>query len=794
MTSAFDLAGARLRENGISVLTIIPDDKIPGTFSPHGWRPESKWQRFCTRLPTPVEMGFWERWPDAGVGVALGPASAPPGMQLVAVDEDTDDPVIVAAIRSVVPPSPVRKRGRKGQTGFYLASLAVASRPYNDAQKQRILDLLCDGRQTVLPPSIHPQTHQPYFWLTLDTLESFDIADLPVLPDDIAERLGEALAPFGYMPEVLRATTGDATLDGDSIHRSLNEAALAHLDAWVPSLQLHGCWRTGDGRYKAVAHWRPSSSGRTLAKRATNLILSPEGIKDKGTDEGYTAIDLVMAACGADLDSAFRWLQERVAPQKPVVLNLTPAAPDPEPDIGIPISEADQPLTNVVPIRKNLAGLVTGAPPLRERPPEEPAYGHVLPEDLCTPAGLLGEVAEWINATAATPVPQHNLGAALALLGTLMGRRWESPTRARTNFYIMGLADSGFGKDHPMDAARSLAISCGLEKLIAAEETKSDSAIRKMLERYPVALLLMDEFGGFMKKVLDRRAAAHDKRMRDLMLTFFSRAKGDYMGSEGATERAVMIRNPHLSVYGASTPADMWKAFDSSSGEDGLLARFLVFQAGDERPSWVKPDLETTDVPHALRAHIIDLMNVKPGGNLNGVGNQPVKPIRAEWGVDAEAWWYSYREDNVDLSRRGGPRSSVYSRAAEHVIKLALVQAVGCDARQPVISVSSLEWARAVVETSMVALFAAMESRVADSDKQAEYLWVKRMIREGGAYGIAMTVLKKMVNGRFDKRRFDDIVGQLSDAGEIESYVGPGKGGGRPAARYRARGEEEVAA
>lgn len=807
--SPFAISGERLRDNGISVIPL--KGKVPSTMSGGAWRPEHNWQRFCDRLPTPVETGFWERWPDAGVGAALGAASGPsPGLHLVAVDLDSDDPAVTAAVYAILPPSPVRKRGRKGHTAFYLASPEVKSRPYNDGQKQRLLDLLCHGRQTVLPPSIHPDTGEPFVWITLDTLETFDVADLPVLPDDIADKIGDALSPWGYEASPVALTLGapgeGGLAAGDSVHRSLNEAALANLDAWVPALQLFGCWRTGDGKYKAVSHWRPSSTGRPLAKRATNLAISHDGIKDCGEQKGYTPLDLVMAACGADLDTAFRWLQDHVAPAKPVMLNLT--AP----------KEPPATRQNVVDLgarRSNLAGLVTGAPPLRDLPPHDPETGEiieppsadvvvfepaqpmvdtVLSAELCQPAGLLGEVVEWFNATASTPVPQMNLGAAISLLGAAMGRRWESPTRARTNFYIMGLADSGFGKDHPMDAARNLAIYCGLDKLMAAEETKSDSAIRKMLERYPVAFMLMDEFGGFMRKVLDRRAASHDKRMRDLMLTFFSRSNGDYMGAEGASERAVMIRNPHLCIYGASTPSDMWKAFDSASGEDGLLARFLVFEAGDKRPEWREPLADISEAPARLRQRVIDLMNVRPGGNLTGIGNTPTKPIRAAWGAGANEWWLAYREANVRLSKGAGPRATVYSRAAEHVVKLALVLAVGCEPKTPVITVSALEWAHAVVECSMAAIFQAMEDRVADSDKQAEYLWVKRFIQVGGGYGVSAVDLKKAVNGRFDKRRFDDIIGQLTDAGELESYVGSGPKGGKPAMRYRARAAEaEVA-
>src|SRR5205085_2865442 len=139
------------------------------------------------------EVQIWDRWPDAGVCLALGSASAPTGKILVAIDIDTDEPSEVEAIKRVLPGSPVSKRGRKGETQFYLANPCVVNRPYNDGSKRRLLDLLAHGRQTVMPPTMHPDTGQPYHWITPDTLDSFDVADLPMLPDDIGERLAVAL-------------------------------------------------------------------------------------------------------------------------------------------------------------------------------------------------------------------------------------------------------------------------------------------------------------------------------------------------------------------------------------------------------------------------------------------------------------------------------------------------------------------------------------------------------------------------------------------------------------------------
>ncbi len=334
MTSPFANFAAGYREQGLAVLPCGPGTKFPGRYSTaDGWFPEYNWQKYCDRLPSHFEADIWDRWPDGGICLALGRSSAPAGMQLIAMDIDTEEAIEVAAIRAVLPGSPVRKRGAKGETEFYLAPASVPNRPYNDRHKRRMLDLLGHGRQTVLPPTIHPDTNAAYHWTTLDTLETFDIRDLPVLPADIADILDRALAPFGHVapPSPVEGAAGDAEV---STHRDLNDTALGNLAAWVPHLGLYKCRQVG-GKYKAVAHWRPSSGGRALSDRATNLIISPAGIKDKGAEKGYTPLDLVMAARNENLDTAFRWLQERVAPA--AIITLAPReipSPAPPPRVG----------------------------------------------------------------------------------------------------------------------------------------------------------------------------------------------------------------------------------------------------------------------------------------------------------------------------------------------------------------------------------------------------------------------------------------------------------------------------
>src|SRR4029079_10629521 len=97
--------------------------------------------------------------------------------------------------------------------------------------------------------------------------------------------------------------------------QELNNLALRALTAWAADLNLY-CCRRRVGRtacYEAVATWRPSSTGRPLEERKRNLQISGNrGIKDFGTGEGFSPINLVMRARNCARPEAVAWLEERL--------------------------------------------------------------------------------------------------------------------------------------------------------------------------------------------------------------------------------------------------------------------------------------------------------------------------------------------------------------------------------------------------------------------------------------------------------------------------------------------------
>jgi hypothetical protein len=155
----------------------------------------------------------------------------------------------------------------------------------------------------------------------------------PVSLDDIEAFLEMYPSPL-FTPKV--KTNGAAELAGteppkersvDGPCAELNAAALRDFEslrAWVPALLPDAVRKPGRyPGYEAVNPSRPSKTGRPYEQRARHLSIivsgNKAGIKDWGTGQGYSALDLVMAVRQRSLAEAFSWLEEKLPPQKPDV-------------------------------------------------------------------------------------------------------------------------------------------------------------------------------------------------------------------------------------------------------------------------------------------------------------------------------------------------------------------------------------------------------------------------------------------------------------------------------------------
>src|SRR5262249_27303408 len=107
--------------------------------------------------------------------------------------------------------------------------------------------------------------------------------------------------------------------------------------------------------------------------------------------------------------------------------------------------------------------------------------------------GVVGEVIEWILATARRPNRVLALAAAIPLVGTLIGRRVARPTMSATHLYTIAVAPTGAGKQHPINCISELLIAAGASNHIGPNRFMSGSALCSFVMRKPLSLCCSDE-------------------------------------------------------------------------------------------------------------------------------------------------------------------------------------------------------------------------------------------------------------------------------------------------------------
>jgi len=691
----------------MSVIPIMPGRKCPGEYINGIWRPMLNWTLYSKRLPNDKELDDFSRWSDAGIGLCLGSTSG-----VIAIDRDYDQGVW-DDIEKVIPQSPIKKMGAKGYTGFFKFS-GQKSRVFNVNGKS-VLEILSDGRQTVMPPTIHPDTGQPYKWIS-GSLDDLD--DLPEFPDDVIKEL--------------ERITGHKVIQyksGDGIWRHINEEALHRLDEWIP-LVISEYTNTQHG-YRCRAFWRGGTN-------VMSVSIHKSGIKDFGIDEALTPINFVIKASTEPMtpDKAARWLKN--------VLDIK----DPS---TVTIAKMPESSGNIV---KAMGGaIVIGKTcPDVDATAREEVSGHTdtntnrkvkgvgaaggFTGDLLRPPGILGDLVRWINDTSLKPQPELAIPAAISTLGTILSHRVQSPTGLRTNFLMIGTGASGCGKDHARKLMREfMCTHLDMEGSIGGNRIASSRGLFvRLMQEKGVLFYLLDEIGHMLGGLTSGKAGVYQRDIMTMFTELFSCANSAYSGGDyadpkfrGNDEGGELIDQPCLNVYGVTVPEIFFNAMASSNRLDGFLPRWLVFHSDNPDPDMEMRTINT-EPPEELSKKILELRNmptnVDPQGNVDAISK--VRPMVVTHSEEAAKCIGAYMR-TVKKRRTWGRRENdgsdmFWARAVEHAMKLALVASAG----EATTSGEAMRWSVATVDKAIAALVEKSNEMISDNIQEQT---MKRMVQ-----------------------------------------------------------------
>ena len=249
MTAVFSRWALSYWARGFSPIPVLAGTKAPGAV---GHSLEG-WTQYCAEAADKGQLAAWAQDKTCGLAVCTGYNG------LIAVDVDSlKANVAVKAVLAGMG-APV-KIGQRGCTAFFRdPSGEIRSSDFRAApvigpdgkrRQETLLQILAAGRETVLPPTVHPDTRKPYYWHQR-SLENRRIDDLPIITPSHIAALGAALRPF--LPEVVPlapAAPAQAPLCSLSgLERKRYEAMARGLLKWVEGTLAN---RAPGGRSRAA--------------------------------------------------------------------------------------------------------------------------------------------------------------------------------------------------------------------------------------------------------------------------------------------------------------------------------------------------------------------------------------------------------------------------------------------------------------------------------------------------------------------------------------------------------------
>jgi hypothetical protein len=754
--------GATLVDRGFPILPIQPNTKKPGVYRGGAWRDYPRWSRHCSRRTTDKEVEIWGDWPQAGIGIAAG--------RVIGIDIDVvHSPEVAQAIeglaKQMLGNTPAVRIGRAPKR-----LLVYRAREPFAGFKYPPIEVLGVGQQFIAY-GIHPDTGQPYEW-PVSTLADLALDDLPEITEVQAREFAEKayrLIPAELRPKTLGVGRGNRADHGNlpeqrgtlaAVEDALKHIANADLDydSWVRiGMAIKGA--LGDEGWPLFERWS-ATSGKHDAKTTAR---SWRGF----TPQVIGAGTLYKMA----LDNGWE-------PESHIQLN------------GAIVMNGHHPAGEL------LASMRASNPILVESAVPALAQSKPMPQGWDQVGGVIGEMMALMVSTAKRPQPVLALGASLCAIGALMGRKYRTESNIRSNLYVVGIAESGAGKNHSRVVINELFQRANLLQYLGGNKIASGSGLLTAIQRQPAILFQLDEFGMFLSAAADRRRSPrYVCEILDLMTELYTTSGTSYFGVEYAITQQKQnhahqtIHQPCACIYGTTTPVHFWQALQAANVADGSLARFLVMESENDFPD----SNESYGVIAPSQALIDQLILIHQGGrklhgNLVDVGAVDeviAVPRVVSMTAQARDTFQDLDKDIVDQLRasRGNGFASILARIEENSTKLALIRAVSRDPVQPRIEDGDAHWAIALARHCAELTIREASARMSENQVEAHHKRAMQILRDAGAEGMYRSEFTRRTQF-MDNRQRDGVLKTLAEAGLIESLMIQRTG--RPAQLLRA--------
>jgi hypothetical protein len=426
------------------------------------------------------------------------------------------------------------------------------------------------------------------------------------------------------------------------------------------------------------------------------------------------------------------------------------------------------------------------------------------PIDLQNISGVMGQIVKYTLNTAKYPLYMPSINGALALCSTILGRDFVSDFDNYTSLYVMSVAETGTGKEHPFKVISKIMYSANQAQLIKGEVT-GKSAIVTELYSNPRALFYKDEMAHWMQIVGSKNASENKLSEVKSWMELFSKQDSTYSSdsftnlseilkgkAEDIGENSITILKPSVTLKGATTPQKLSEAMTRMMISDGFLNRFIIMfaQEGDQKMS---KNRLSSPVPQEVLSWIETIErrvlhhNKSGGGQGRNVYSRPLNPIEIPFNEESYELLDQY-EDNI-LKRKKELRKDglelMIVRNREKAMRISLIMELSRDPYATEITEHSVRFAVMLVDFCFEQLIEYIQFEMVENSTDKRYKEAYEAIERYEEKGVLNKDLMmrspfKSVNS---KDRSEMIHYLINESCQVRMKP-EGEGRGRKAYRY----------
>lgn len=610
------------------------------------------------------------------------------------------------------------------------------------------VELFGTGKQVVLPPSIHPDTGNPYVWEEGVFYEDDIIEiDSDVLDDLIGERDRPVVDDEGPL----------------GLEEAEVEAYLAELDlptycddreGWIKvGMALHHEFEGADIGLKI---WNAFSK---QSKKFDARVSRQQWRSFRGSDQPVTFASIIQAANDRRYQLEWDSLPEEF--------------------------EDDEEEEERQPTRKE-----------SDRQVQKPhdADEDDIPSHLLNVPGVLGLAVEHYNATSTQNQPQFAVQTALALGSVVLGRYWMTEHDNFTSLYLVNLGVTGSGKEFSRKFISRALEESGLGDVVGPSMYASSAGIMSELAWKPRHITVYDEFG----MLLASTGNNSNTNLRDaqrLLMSLFGQlgdvARPVAYSTNGKTAqqiegmRSQKVVRPAVTILGLSTPETFFDALSQDDVASGFLNRLLVVNS--RRDPQVEDMRAWRKIPAELRTWINEFGSTGDEDFLAGeLSTEAEEPEIVEFTPGAKARLREIAQEVIDLQAKYRPYrlDGMLSRSREIAMRIALI--VSLSRKKNRIDEVSVDWSWDYVRFYTMEMIANTRRMMGSTPTARIADHLADVIAQAGKKGLSQRDMgrKSYEFAKLDSRAQGEVIYALTTHMDIVKVSIKGDSRGRPSIRY----------